>query len=44
MLKLTTMSQFSDMVESSTETAAPLYGMGSTEHKVVVKAWKSVGF
>jgi Zn-dependent metalloprotease len=44
MLKLITTSQFTDMVESSTETAVTLYGMGSAEHKAVTKAWKSVGF
>jgi Zn-dependent metalloprotease len=44
MLKLTNMSQFDDMVESSTESAATLYGHNSREHKAVMKAWKSVGF
>ena len=44
MLKLTTTSQFDDMVETSTESAATLYGNNSREHKAVTKAWKSVGF
>ena len=44
MLKLTSNSQFKDMVQSSTETAATLYGNNSREHKAVMKAWKSVGF
>ena len=44
MLKLTSTSDFNDMVELSTETAATLYGSGSKEHKAVTKAWKSVGF
>ncbi|HRC45340.1 MAG TPA: M4 family metallopeptidase [Nitrospira sp.] len=44
LLKLTSTSRFSDMVESSTETASTLYGAGSTEHKALVKAWKAVGF
>jgi Zn-dependent metalloprotease len=44
MLKLTATSQFEDMVETSTESAATLYGHKSREHKAVMKAWKSVGF
>ncbi len=44
MSKLTTTSDFSDMVESTEETAATLYGTGSVEHKAVTKAWKNVGF
>ena len=44
MLKLTSTSQFSDMVAASTETAVTLYGNNSREHKAVTKAWKSVGF
>jgi Zn-dependent metalloprotease len=44
MLKLTTTSEFEDMVESSTESAATLYGNNSREHKAVMKAWKGVGF
>ena len=44
MLKLTSTSQFKDMVLSSTESAATLYGNNSREHKAVMKAWKSVGF
>jgi Zn-dependent metalloprotease len=44
MLKLTTTSQFIDMVETSTESAGTLYGNNSREHKAVMKAWKSVGF
>lgn len=44
MLKLTSTSQFDDMVETTTETAATLYGSGSVEYKAVVKAWKAVGF
>lgn len=44
LLKLTSTSQFHDMVESSTETASTLYGAGSAEYKAVVKAWKAVGF
>jgi Thermolysin metallopeptidase, alpha-helical domain len=44
MLKLTATSQFDDMVETSTESAATLYGNNSREHKAVTKAWKSVGF
>jgi Zn-dependent metalloprotease len=44
MLKLTTTSRFTDMVEASTETAVTLYGNGSKEHKAVEAAWKQVGF
>jgi Zn-dependent metalloprotease len=44
MLKLTSTSQFKDMVLSSTESAATFYGNNSREHKAVMKAWKSVGF
>jgi Zn-dependent metalloprotease len=44
MLKLTSTSNFADMVETSTETAATLFGNGSKEHKALSKAWKSVGF
>jgi Zn-dependent metalloprotease len=44
MLKLTTTSQFKDMVEATTESAATLYGNGSLEHKAVAMAWKAVGF
>jgi Zn-dependent metalloprotease len=44
MLKLTSTSQFKDMVQSTTESAATLYGNNSREHKAVMKAWKSVGF
>ncbi len=44
LLKLTSTSQFTDMVENTIETASTLYGSGSTEHKAVVKAWKTVGF
>lgn len=45
MLKLTNTSQFKDMVETTTETAATLcHGIGSKEYKAVVKAWKAVGF
>ena len=44
MLKLTATSQFKDMVQSTTESAATLYGNNSREHKAVMKAWKSVGF
>lgn len=44
MLKLTATSQFRDMVQSTTESAATLYGNNSREQKAVVKAWKSVGF
>jgi Zn-dependent metalloprotease len=44
MLKLTSTSQFKDMVQSTTETAATLCGNNSREHKAVMKAWKSVGF
>lgn len=43
MLKLTSTSNFADMVELSGETAVTLYGDGSKEHKAVTKAWKSVG-
>jgi Zn-dependent metalloprotease len=31
-------------VETSTESAATLYGNNSREHKAVTKAWKSVEF
>ncbi len=44
MLKLNASSNFTDMVELSTETAATLFGNGSKEHKAIAKAWKSVGF
>jgi Zn-dependent metalloprotease len=44
MLKLTATSQFKDMVESTTESAATLYGYGSLEQKIVAMAWKAVGF
>jgi Zn-dependent metalloprotease len=44
MLKLTSDSQFTDMVGSTVESAATLYGNGSPEHKAVVRAWKTVGF
>ena len=44
MLKLTSTSDFADMVETSVETATTLYGNGSKEQKAVTKAWKSVGF
>lgn len=44
MLKLNASSNFKDMVELSTESAATLFGNGSKEHKAVAKAWKSVGF
>jgi len=44
MLKLTSTSQFKDMVQTTTESAATLYGNNSREHKAVMKAWKSVGF
>ncbi|MBK9946345.1 MAG: M4 family metallopeptidase [Nitrospira sp.] len=44
MLKLTTTSQFKDMVEATTESASTLYGSGSLEYKAVVTAWKAVGF
>ena len=44
MLKLTTTSQFSDMVQATTESAVTLYGNNSREHKAVMKAWKGVGF
>ena len=44
MLKLTSTSQFKNMVQSTTESAATLYGNNSREHKAVMKAWKSVGF
>jgi Zn-dependent metalloprotease len=44
MLKLNASSDFEDMVQLSTETAATLYGNGSKEHRAVTKAWKAVGF
>jgi Zn-dependent metalloprotease len=44
MLKLTSTSNFADMVENSTETAVTLFGNGSKEHRALSKAWKSVGF
>jgi Zn-dependent metalloprotease len=44
MLKLTSTSQFQDMVRTTTESAATLYGNNSREQKAVMKAWKSVGF
>jgi Zn-dependent metalloprotease len=44
MRKLTTTSQFKDMVETTTESAATLYGYGSLEQKAVAMAWKAVGF
>jgi len=44
MLKLTTTSQFTDMVETTSESAATLYGNGSLEYKAVAMAWKAVGF
>lgn len=44
MLKLTSNSQFTDMVGATIESAATLYGNGSPEHKAVVRAWKTVGF
>jgi Zn-dependent metalloprotease len=44
MLKLTSTSDFANMVETSVETATTLYGNGSKEQKAVTKAWKSVGF
>ncbi len=44
MLKLTATSNFTDMVQLSSETAATLYGNGSKESKAIIKAWKSVGF
>ena len=44
MLKLNASSNFKDMVELSTESAATLFGNGSKEQKAVAKAWKSVGF
>jgi Zn-dependent metalloprotease len=44
MLKLTSTSDFADMVEATVESAATLYGKGSKEEKAVAKAWKSVGF
>ena len=44
MLKLTTTSQFADMVETTAESATTLYGSGSLEYKAVAMAWKAVGF
>jgi Zn-dependent metalloprotease len=44
MLKLTTTSRFTDMVDTSTETAITRYGNGSKEHKAIIAAWKEVGF
>jgi Zn-dependent metalloprotease len=44
MLKLTSTSQFQDMVQTTTESATTLYGNNSREQKAVMKAWKSVGF
>lgn len=44
MLKLTTTSQFTDMVETTAESAATLYGNGGLEYKAVAMAWKAVGF
>jgi Zn-dependent metalloprotease len=44
MLKLTPTSQFRDMVETTTESAATLFGNGSLEYKAVAAAWKAVGF
>ena len=44
MLKLTSTSEFADMVETTAESASTLYGHSSAEHKAVVKAWKAVGF
>lgn len=44
LLGLTPLSQFSDMVTVSTESAGALYGANSTEEKAVAKAWKAVGF
>lgn len=44
MLKLTSNSQFTDMVETSIESAATLFKYGCKEQRAVEKAWKKVGF
>jgi Zn-dependent metalloprotease len=44
LLALTHASNFKAMVSMSTQTAATLFGHGSTEEKAVIKAWKTVGF
>jgi Zn-dependent metalloprotease len=44
LLALTQTSNFVDMVQMTTQTAAGLFGSGGTEEKAVAKAWKTVGF
>ena len=44
LLALNRTSNFAQMVEMTTQSAATLYGPGSTEEKAVTKAWKAVGF
>jgi Zn-dependent metalloprotease len=44
MQALNVTSNFADMVDMSTQSAAALFGPGSTEERAVTKAWKAVGF
>ena len=44
MLALQETSTFADMVATTLEQAATLFGAQSTEEKAVAKAWKAVGF
>jgi Zn-dependent metalloprotease len=44
LLALHQTSGFAHMVETTTQQAGSLYGVGSTEEKAVIKAWKAVGF
>ena len=44
MLALTQTSQFADMVSTTLEKAATMYGVGSAAENAVAKAWKTVGF
>jgi Zn-dependent metalloprotease len=44
LLALNRTSNFAQMVEMSTQTAAALFGHGSTEEKAVTRAWQAVGF
>lgn len=44
LLALNRSSDFTQMVEMTTQTAASLFGHGSTEEKAVTKAWQTVGF
>ena len=44
MLALNQTSDFAQMVDMTTQSAAAIFGHNSAEEKAVVKAWKAVGF